>query len=56
MIYKDAVEACKKGMTVTDGVTTGTAKRIVILWGKDHINTDAPGRMNNIEVEKARVV
>lgn len=56
MIYKEAVKACKEGMTVTDGVTTGKAKRMVILFGKDYINTDAPGRLNNIEVEKARVV
>lgn len=56
MDYKDAVKACNEGLLVTDGENTGRAKRMVILFGQDYINTDAPGRKNNFEMKKAKLV
>ena len=55
MTLKEAEAACSNGSRVTDGTTTGKAIRIVFLYGKEHISTDAPGKKNNIDIKKARL-
>lgn len=56
MDYNEGVRACKEGLLVTDGVTKGHALRMVVLFGRDYISTDAAGKKNNIELSKAKIV
>jgi hypothetical protein len=53
MTYEQAAMAVKDGLSVTQDGNTGKALKIIVLFGTDYIQTDAPCRARNFSVKHA---
>jgi hypothetical protein len=56
MTYDQAVDAVKRGLTVSQDGNTGRAIRIIVLFGTDYIQTDSKACARNFSVKHAVIV